>query len=498
MKRCVLWFAIVVLFPGGTLLAEEIGPVRGLSDRARDGLLKAGRYWAEKVASHGGFVWEYSTDLATWRRGESKDLPASTNWVQAGTPMMGEAFLLAHTATGDARMLEAALAAGHCLEYGQLESGGWHYSIEHDPLRVRAWYHHLGDAGKGRLNTTTFDDDNSQSALRFLMELDRYVDDARIDGAIARALALFLQAQYRGGPWDGAWPQRYPPPEKGYGAFPTFNDNTMSDCVRTVLKAYRLYGRQDTLDAVRRCLAFYLRSQLPDPQGAWAQQYDPDLKPAWARRFEPPAVTGGESRGNAMLLMDMAVEFEDAAYFDAVGRCVEWYRRSRLGGTPENGIWARFYELGSNRPLYFTRTYELSYDDSDLPVHYSFKGNYGVDAMIRRYEALKRDGFEEAHRQARRSRTAEDWGREAESLVAEVERVLRAQDDLGRWVKVVPRTEQVRDEQGRVGYAVEEDVKLSLMYSRTAAANMRTLSRYLIAVAEGPAVEAPDTLPPGK
>ena len=38
-----------------------------------------------------------------------------------------------------------------------------------------------------------------------------------------------------------------------------------------------------------------------------------------------------------------------------------------------DGRLARFYELKTNKPLYFTKTYELTYDDSDMPTHYSFK-----------------------------------------------------------------------------------------------------------------------------
>ncbi|OHB76285.1 MAG: hypothetical protein A2W31_07840, partial [Planctomycetes bacterium RBG_16_64_10] len=411
----------------GALLAL-VGPLveaGTLVDQARQAMAKAGRYWATQVASHGGYVWEYSTDLVTRRRGESGDLPPSTCWVQPpGTPAVGQALLGAYEATGMQLYLDAAVAAAHCLAWGQLQSGGWTYHIEFDRQRNRYRYHHLDPQttpGYDRLdNTSTFDDDTTQSVTRFLMAVDQYVDDPRIDAALDRAFACFLAAQYRGGVWDGAWPQQYPLPATGYGRLPTYNDNTMSDCVRTMLAAYQQYGQRDHLDAVQRCLEFYLRSQLPAPQAGWAQQYDKEpaprataataaveaaasaapgptdetLKPAPARKFEPAAVTAGESSGNLQLLMDMYVEFGDPRYLDAVGRAIDWYRRARIGGTPEHGIWARFYELGTNRPLYFTRTYQLVYTDDDLPVHYSFQGNFGVDEQIRRYEEIRERGRE--------------------------------------------------------------------------------------------------------
>jgi len=315
-----MWLAATV---STTKAADQVD-----ADRAREAMRKAGQYWASEVASHGGYVWEYTTDFVTRRRGESGNLPLSTNWVQPpGTPSVGMAFLRAYEATGEKAYLDAAVAAAHCLAWGQLASGGWTYNIEHDLARNRNRYHHLDPektAQYDRLrDSTTFDDNNTQSATRLLMAVDQYVDDPVVDAARKRALECFLDAQFDDGLWDGAWPQRYPPP-KGYGGYPTFNDNTMSDCVRTMLVAAKQYEDPRYMDSVKRCLEFYLRSQLPEPQAAWAQQYDEDLKPAWARRFEPPSVTGGESSGNMLLLMDMYVEFGDQRYLDAVGKALEW------------------------------------------------------------------------------------------------------------------------------------------------------------------------------
>ncbi len=485
---------VFILSVGFLLAGERSAAEESLADRARAGMRKAGTYWAGNVASHGGYVWEVCTDLKSRRRGESRDLPLSTNWVQhPGTPAVGRAFLKAYEATGDKTYWDAALAAGRCLAWGQLKSGGWAYSIEFDPKRNRFLYHHLDPAeqpeDKPLRNTTTFDDNNTQEATRFLMTLDRHVDDPEISAAVERALRCFLEAQYKDGGWAGAWPQRYPPPAKGYGRYPTFNDNTMSDCARTVLAAYRQYGRPELLDSVRRCLAFYLRAQQPDPQGAWPQQLDDEMKPAWARKFEPPSITGAESRGNCMLLLDMYIEFGDARYLDAVGRAVSWYRRSRIEGTEERGVWARFYELGSNRPLYFTRTYELVYTDDDLPVHYSFKGNYGIDSMMHRYETVRAADRRTLLAKRDRKRTAADWRKEAERLAPRTAKILDGLDPRGRWVETVAKKDQVRDEQGRVGYVVDEKTKLHVLYSRTFIRNLGLLADYLTAVQGGPAVK---------
>ncbi len=89
---------------------------RAVLDQARDAMRKAGRHWAREVAVHGGYVWEYSTDFVTRRRGESRNLPLTTNWVQPpGTPTIGMAFVRAYEATGEQLYLDAAMAAAHSL-----------------------------------------------------------------------------------------------------------------------------------------------------------------------------------------------------------------------------------------------------------------------------------------------------------------------------------------------------------------------------------------------
>jgi hypothetical protein len=186
--------------------------------------------------------------------------------------------------------------------------------------------------------------------------------------------------------------------------------------------------------------------------------------------------------------MDMYERFGEPRYLEAVGKAVDWFRRSRIGGSEENGIWARFYEVETNRPLYFTKTYELVYTDDDLPVHYSFQGNYGVNRMMARYESLRTAGPPAPPQ----DRTAESYAAEARKLAPKAEALLAAQDELGRWVKLVPRREEVRDQEGRVRVETDEQNKLPMMYSRDFVRNINTLASYLVAVQGGPAIKDPN------
>jgi PelA/Pel-15E family pectate lyase len=410
-------------------LATPACGAEDLAARARQSLERGVEFFTTKVATRGGYLWWYSEDLQE-RWGETQ-ATASQIWVQPpGTPAVGEAFLRAYRATGDQRYLEAARAAARALAWGQLETGGWDYRIDFDEEQSRRWYFRR-DQGKltpeeaaRRRNTSTFDDDNSQSALRFLMGVCRETKDAEIQEALDYGLAFLLKAQYP----NGAWPQRYPPPKSGYGSYYTFNDDTIRDCVRTALAAHRHTGRAEFLDAAKRAGDFILKAQQPEPQPVWAQQYDHDMKPAWARKFEPPSVCSSESVGVMRTLIDLYIETGEERFLAPIPRALAWFERSQIA--PNR--WARFYELGTNRPLYFTKKYELVYTDHDLPTHYSFQGEFGVRRFIATYEEVKKKG-REAILRARES-TQEQRAARAKALAPRVEAVIASQDPKGRWL----------------------------------------------------------------
>jgi hypothetical protein len=52
------------------------------------------------------------------------------------------------------------------------------------------------------------------------------------------------------------------------------------------------------------------------------------------------------------------------------------------------GRLARFYELKTNIPLYFTKQYELVYTSDDLPTHYAFIIGSNIPRLREDYEKL--------------------------------------------------------------------------------------------------------------
>jgi hypothetical protein len=166
------------------------------------------------------------------------------------------------------------------------------------------------------------------------------------------------------------------------------------------------------------------------------------MEPAWARRFEPPSVCSGESAGLLRILLDLHSATRDKKYLEPLPSAIDWLKRSQIA--PET--WARFYELESNRPLYFTKDYRLVYTDDDLPTHYGFQGEYNIPATIKQCEAVLKDGQQRKSERSPSSRS---------SLEPAARKVIAALDAKGRWIS-----------NGRIE-------------SRTFIANVNTLCDYL-------------------
>jgi len=435
MKRGVL-----LLFCSAFLLAaENEAPAldAGLVQRAVEALHRCTEYLVTRVSYRGGYVGSYLPDLSDqWGETHCKRWE---HWIQPpGSPATGMALLDAWRATGDPIHLDAARKCADALVWGQLECGGWDYIVDLSPEGERRYFYRHNrnspdPALKRGRNRGTFDDDTSQAATRFLMELDAVLQqkDAEIHEAVMAALDWVLKAQYP----NGGFPQGYPLFPRGYHNFVTYNDNNMFYIQQVLETAWRQYGDPRYRQALLKLGDFFLASQMPEPQPVWCQQYDADLKPAWARRFEPPAVTACESIGVMRALIRMALFTEDPKYLKPIPPALAWYRRSRL----PNGRWARFYELKTNRPLYFTSdhrtTYRLTYSDHDLPDHYSFNKCPYPSSVERQYNEIMKIGipaWKAAHRP--HSPAGEEARRRAESMESVVREVLQAQTPNGVWL----------------------------------------------------------------
>ncbi len=424
-SKGALCFVFLILLAGAACAQEE------LAAQARAALRKATLYFTTKVATHGGYLWRYTSDLTQrWGEGEAT---ATQIWVQPpGTPSVGMAFLRAYEVTGDQLYLEAAKDAAAALCWGQLSSGGWHYKIDFDPEKSkRRHYRRDVEAGdtdpRGRWHISTFDDDTSQSALRLVMSVDQATGGAQpFRNAAEYGLKFMLKSQFE----NGAWPQCYPPVEGNYCRYYTFNDGAINDCIKTMLLAYKIYRRREYLESALRGGRFIIASQLPAPQAGWAQQYDWDMKPAWARWFEPPACCSAVTARNIRTLVDLYLETGDEKFLQPIPAAIDWLGRSKIDG----GTWARFYELGTNKPIYVTVDKKVVYEFKNIRPHYGWRGDFGVPSSIRYYEAVRKVGREAYLAQRDRVPTPQEWRRKAARLAGAVRKIIAALDEQGRWL----------------------------------------------------------------
>lgn len=430
--RCLA--AAVAVLVGGDCLGDTRAD-------ALSAAKKAVAFYTQKVATEGGYLWRYSADLKL-REGEGK-VTGNTVWVQPpGTPAMGAAFVKLYDATGEAAFLDAARGVAEALRRGQLRTGGWQDHIDFDSAdRVRIPYRIDPPGKKTKQVFSSLDDDKTQSSLRFLIELDRAVApraDA-IHEMTTFALDRLLRAQYPNGAFPQVWgetrletpgvlsanyPASWPRVYPGHGSYwfrYTLNDNLMPDVMHALWLAWEVYHDDRYGEAARKAADFLLLAQLPDPQPAWAQQYDFEMRPAWARKFEPPAVSGGESQGVLEILLETYRRTGEEKYLKPLPRALAYLKKSRLA----DGRLARFYELETNRPLYFTRDYTLTYDDADMPTHYGFKVPSKLDAIEKEYNRLRTSTAEPAPR--KRALAKDD-------IEARARKVIDALDDRGAWV----------------------------------------------------------------
>lgn len=285
---------------------------------------------------------------------------------------------------------EAVRVADNVLLY-QHDNGGWSKNIDMArPLDERE----RAEVLKLKPSTdSNIDNGATYTQLAFLARVYTAAREERHREAFLKGLDYLLAAQYD----NGGWPQ-YFPLRKGYYSHVTFNDGAMIGVMRLLRDVAKKRPAYAFVDEARRLRAeravekgveLILKAQVvvDGRRTAWGAQHDAvTLAPAPARRFEPASLSGGESVGVVRFLM--GIERPEARVVGAVESAVEWFRRSALKGVrwveqrdaskpggyartavSDPGaplIWARFYELGTNRPVFVGRDGVVRYNVMEI------------------------------------------------------------------------------------------------------------------------------------
>lgn len=238
----------------------------------------------------------------------------------------------------------------------------------------------------------TIDNDATTTEMWFLAKVQAHV--SRADGEIYRRAFLrgvnyLLAAQYPNGGWPQVWPL-----EGGYHDAITFNDDAVYNSLEVLTAVSE--GKPDVTfvpsalrkraaKAVSNGIHCVLATQvvLHGEKTVWGQQYDPlTLQPVAARNYEPASLSSEESAD--LLTYLMGVPAPSRQVREAVDGGVKWlrghaiYNEAVIGGrnTPEGRrvvekqgagpIWARFYSLQTEKPIFGDRDQTIHDDMNEI------------------------------------------------------------------------------------------------------------------------------------
>ena len=312
---------------------------------------------------------------------------------------------------------EAVAIADNVILF-QRRSGGWPKNTDM-ARRLEPFEAQQVEAAKADADST-IDNGATTTQLRFLALVCTATRAERFRTAFMAGLDYLFAAQYP----NGGWPQFYPL-RADYSRHITFNDNAMTNVMMLLRDVADGRAPAAFVDQTRRAraktaydkgVAVILAAQIrvAGRLTAWCAQVDAlTLEPRQARTYEHPSISGSESVGIVRFLM--AIERPSPAVVAAVESAVAWFREVQLAGmrvveradsSVPGGmdrvvmedpaappIWARFYEIGTNRPIFSGRDgvvrYRLAEIEAERRVNYSWLGPYAADMLAKEYPAWR-------------------------------------------------------------------------------------------------------------
>lgn len=266
---------------------------------------------------------------------------------------------------------------------------------------------------------TTIDNGHVVTELRWLLADYKTTQNPNYLAAAEKAIDWLFLAQYA----NGGWPQYYPD-KSGYRHQITYNDNAIANVMNLMWDIMKSKNNLDlvnsnykdkALTAFNKGIDIILKTQITykGKKTVWCAQHDEvSLLPALARAYELPTFSGSESVGIVRVLM--LVEQPSSAVKQAVKDAVDWFNDVKITGiktekindasqpsgqdvvvvpSPGNIIWARFYDLENNLPLFCGRDgipkKTLAEIENERRVGYSWYGNWPTSLINTDYPNWK-------------------------------------------------------------------------------------------------------------
>lgn len=309
---------------------------------------------------------------------------------------------------------EAVRIADNVLLY-QRESGGWPKNIEMAAVLTTEQVAEI--ISQKKQTDSTIDNDATYTQVAYLARVFDATKQDRFKQAFIKGLDYLLKAQYE----NGGWPQYYPQ-RPGYYTHITFNDDAMigvMNLLREIARKQPVYALVDherrikAERAVEKGIECILKCQVivNNKRTVWCAQHDEvSFKPAPARSYEKISLSGSESVGIVRFLM--GIERPSPQVIDAIQSAVAWLNEVKLTGIelaekpdatltrgfdrvvvqkPGGVLWARFYEIGTNRPIFCGRDgvikYSLAEIEDERRTGYNWYVKAPADLLAKDYPA---------------------------------------------------------------------------------------------------------------
>ena len=395
MRLLAIPVALALAIPATAEVIGQMTPAEPLTDARLATLPAAEREaWRAYLARSAALMATDKAALLAERKGMSAIPPGPPNGPSGGggMPMDKPADWYAGA---DARRIADAVVSF------QTPAGGWGKNQNRDgPPRLRGQSFVIienlppeaaGDIvslDKGWRYVGTLDNNATVAEIRFLARVQAALpgkDGEPYRAAAAKGLRYLLGAQYP----NGGWPQIYPL-QGGYHDAVTFNDDAVSRAAQLMLDTGARKGdfafvpaslASEAAVAATKARDAILRGQvvIDGKRTIWGQQHDAlTLAPTGARNFEPKSLASEESADLLMFLMkqpDRSPELM-AAVRDGIA-WLEAHALSDIGWTPKPGrrlvampgagpLWARFYSLDHQTPIYGDRDRRILSDVNEL------------------------------------------------------------------------------------------------------------------------------------
>jgi PelA/Pel-15E family pectate lyase len=300
--------------------------------------------------------------------------------------------------------------------------GGWPKAINEvkldyqQPLTVVAAKAALADSMH---RDATFDNEATSREIKYLMAAYTKTNNPKYLAAVEKGIAYCLRAQNA----KGGWPQYFPDASL-YRAQITYNDNAMVNVLNIlgdIVEGKNGFQKINPVFkpaaemAIKKAIDCIINTQIKvsGKLTAWCTQYNPNtLVPEMARKFELPSISANESVAIVRFLMRQ--KQPSIAVKQAVNAAVEWFQAVRVNGfryqdvsAPDQpkgkdrvlvadanaSVWARFYEIETNRPMFSGRDSEKKYDVKEIEwerrTGYAWYGIWPENLLTKDYPKWK-------------------------------------------------------------------------------------------------------------